>query len=140
MGRVFQISDAASIAMHSMALIASSGNEKLNNRQIAQTLRVSQNHLAKIMQLLVKHGYLDSNRGPSGGYTLRRQPEEINLLDVYQLVEGVIDCNVCHDTSMDCPFSKCIYGSLPETVNSQITNYLRNTKLSDVKIKNKQNA
>jgi len=46
MSRLVHISEAASLAIHSLALIASS-TIRLNAKKIADILHVSQNHLAK---------------------------------------------------------------------------------------------
>ena len=51
MSRLIHISEAASLAIHSLALIASS-KMRLNAKKIAGILHVSQNHLAKILQVL----------------------------------------------------------------------------------------
>ena len=56
MSRLIHISEAASLAIHSLALIASS-KMRLNAKKIAGILHVSQNHLAKILQVLAKNEY-----------------------------------------------------------------------------------
>ena len=89
------ISEAASLAIHSMALIAVS-EERLNAGQIAKTTGASRNHLAKVLQRLVKYGFLDSNRGPKGGFVLKRDASKINLLQIYQLIEGEIEIGRAH--------------------------------------------
>lgn len=81
MSRIISLSEASSIAIHSMVLIAAS-NENLNVLKIAERTGASKHHVAKILQRLVKEGYLGSNRGPSGGFFLKRAADEITLLDV----------------------------------------------------------
>jgi len=82
MAKVVHISEAASLAVHSMALVARS-TEMLNVNQIADLTNSSRNHLAKVMQTLVKNNYLDSVRGPKGGFTMKGDPAKINLLEIY---------------------------------------------------------
>ena len=94
MSRLVHISEAASLAIHSLALIASS-KVRLNAKKIAEILHVSQNHLAKILQVLAKNEYLVSNRGPGGGFILRKNADKVSMLEIYQLIEGNVDCQFC---------------------------------------------
>ncbi|MFO0872067.1 MAG: Rrf2 family transcriptional regulator [Pirellulales bacterium] len=47
--------------------------------------------LLQILRSLVTHGILRSTRGVDGGYSLRRRPEEVSLLDVIEAIEGPLD-------------------------------------------------
>ncbi len=134
MSRLIHISEAASLAIHSLALIASS-KSRLNARQIAEILHVSQNHLAKILQVLAKNEYLASNRGPGGGFILKKNASEVSMLEVYQLIEGNVDCQFCGITENTCPFITCIFGGKPDKLTNEFVDYLNNTKISDLKTK-----
>ncbi len=132
MSRIINISEAASIAIHSMALIAGT-DKKLNATQISEHFNFSKNHSAKILQILVKADYLSSTRGPTGGFRLNVDPQQTNLLDIYQLIEGRISgkmCNMCVD---DCIFEPCIYGDLGERVKKDVTDYLKSTTIQELK-------
>jgi Rrf2 family protein len=132
--RLVHISEAASLAIHSLALIASS-NVRLNAKKIAEILQVSQNHLAKILQVLVKNEYLDSNRGPGGGFMLRKNGDDITMLEIYQLIEGNVDCRYCDISENTCPFITCIFGGKPDKLTNEFVDYLNITKISDLKTK-----
>ena len=119
MSRLIHISEAASLAIHSLALIASS-KSRLNARQIAEILHVSQNHLAKILQVLAKNEYLASNRGPGGGFILKKNASEVSMLEVYQLIEGNVDCQFCGITENTCPFITCIFGGKPDKLQTNL--------------------
>jgi Rrf2 family protein len=134
MSRLVHISEAASLAIHSLALIASS-KERINARQIAKMLHVSQNHLAKILQVLAKNEYLASNRGPGGGFILKKNASEVSMLEIYQLIEGNVDCQLCGITENTCPFITCIFGGKPDKLTNEFVEYLNMTKISDLKTK-----
>jgi Rrf2 family protein len=134
MSRLVHISEAASLAIHSLALIASS-KVRLNAKKIAEILHVSQNHLAKILQVLAKNEYLTSNRGPGGGFILKKNADEVSMLEVYQLIEGNVDCQFCGITENTCPFITCIFGGKPDKLTNEFVDYLTNTKISDLKTK-----
>jgi len=132
--RLIHISEAASLAIHSLALIASS-KVRLNAKKIAEILHVSQNHLAKILQVLAKNEYLTSNRGPGGGFILKKNAGEVSMLEVYQLIEGNVECQFCGIADNVCPFISCIFGGKPDKLTNEFVEYLNNTKISDLKTK-----
>ena len=134
MSRLVHISEAASLAIHSLALIASS-KVRLNAKKIAEILHVSQNHLAKILQVLAKNEYLTSNRGPGGGFILKKKADEVSMLEVYQLIEGNVECQFCGISDNVCPFISCIFGGKPDKLTNEFVEYLNNTKISDLKTK-----
>ena len=134
MSRLIHISEAASLAIHSMALIASS-TVRLNAKKISEILHVSQNHLAKILQVLAKNEYLESNRGPGGGFTLKKNADQVSMLEIYQLIEGNVDCQFCGIIENQCPFITCIFGGKPDKLTNEFVEYLTITKISDLKTK-----
>jgi Rrf2 family protein len=134
MAKFISISEAASLAIHSMALIAA-GEHKLNVNQIAEITGSSRNHLAKVLQTLVKYDFLISNRGPKGGFELKRSADQISLFEIYQLMEGIIDRNHCGLHNSPCPFEECIFGGMTRKFTSDFIDFLQNKKLSDIKYK-----
>jgi len=131
MAKVVHISEAASLAVHSMALVAGS-KEMMNVNQIADLTHASRNHLAKVMQMLVKNNYLDSVRGPKGGFTMKGDPEKINLLEIYELIEGSIEHHYCGIGEQKCPFRSCVFGGLADKFSREFINYLKTTTLSQL--------
>lgn len=59
--------------------------------------------LSRILQRLVKSSFLHSMKGHHGGFRLNKRPEEINVYDVIQVIDGAI---VVHD----CVTDKCGMG------------------------------
>ncbi len=134
--KIINISEAASIAVHSMAMIANS-SEMLNVNQIADRTHSSRNHLAKVMQILVKNNYLSSVRGPNGGFSLKVNPEQISLLEIYELIDGSMQSHYCGIDEDKCPFETCVFGPMLNKFSAEFLEYLKNKKLSElIKIKN----
>ena len=72
MAHVIQFSEAAFIALHGMVIVAQAkNNELVNVVHISDRLNSSKHHVAKVMQRLVKDGFLNSHRGPSEDLRLR---------------------------------------------------------------------
>jgi len=134
MSKLINISEASSIAIHSLALIANS-DVYLNAHQLSEQLGFSRNHLAKILQMLVRYDYLESVRGPKGGFRLKSDPENISLLEIYELIEGHLDETKCAHNRENCPFEECVYGGIRQELTNRFSEYFRTKKLSDITTK-----
>lgn len=132
MSRIISISEAASIAIHSMVLIASS-KEGLNVTTIAERMGASKHHVAKIMQRLVKEGFLYSQRGPTGGFHLNKAPGDISMLDVFETIEGKLSETACPMEHPICPFDKCLMGGIVTKMTKEFKDYMSKQVLSDYK-------
>ncbi len=128
MSKVLNISEAATIAIHSMGLIARS-DKLISTREIADTTGFSKNHTSKILQQLVKNGYLVSTRGPKGGFIISEIAKEKSLLDIFHLIEGELEDNTCKMHCDNCPFSSCIFGGLEQKFTNEFRNYLMTRKV-----------
>jgi Rrf2 family protein len=122
MARIVHITEAASLAIHSMVMIAKSDCH-INVNIIAKEMGASRNHLAKVLQLLVKQNYLKSVRGPSGGFVLNVDPSAITLLNIYEAIEGKIEVSECPLDRQICPFNKCLMGGMVKDVTNQFIDY-----------------
>jgi len=127
------ISEAVTLAMHSMAVIAS--REGLSSaHDISSMLGVSEFHLAKVLQRLAKNGLLKSSRGPQGGFTLGRKSDAVTLLDVYEAIEGPLKNNACLMRRKTCNKKSCILGNSISSMWSIFRKHLDSTKISDIAV------
>lgn len=131
MAQLIRLSEAASIALHSVALMAGSPGSLFSGKQIARRLGVSINHLAKVMQRLVKAGILSSSRGPTGGFSLALPLEQVSLLDIYEAIEGRLSNSPCPLNRKKCIFTECMFGSLFSNLSREVSDFLKNKKISD---------
>ncbi len=134
MHRLINLSEATSIAIHSLTLI-SKANSSINASQISDLAGFSKNHLSKVMQVLVKQGYLRSNRGPKGGFRLIKDASTIRLLDIYNIFEGNIEDSKYIAHSDKCPFKDDIYGDIIDEIRSFFIKSFGNRTIADVKWK-----
>ncbi len=128
MAKIVHLSEAASLAIHAMVLIAKSDTH-INVNILSQEMGASRNHLAKVLQQLVKFNYLKSVRGPSGGFVLNVHPSEITILDIYQAIEGKIETHQCPLDRQICPFDKCLMGGMVKNVTDQFKSYFEGQTL-----------
>lgn len=130
MTNMLKISDAAALALHTMAVLARNTHRLVPTHEIAETLDVSENHLAKVHQRLHKAGLVDAVRGPSGGSRLAGSPSEITLLEIYEAIEGTFSPMDCLLGRPACGGRRCILGDLVKSVNNQVRDYLAGTTLA----------
>ena len=140
MSGIIHVSEAASLALHTMTLLASEPDRVFSTKEIATSLSVSEAHLAKVMQRLGKVGLVRSVRGPKGGFLLGKKPEEISLLEVYESIDGPLGKSNCLFGTPVCGNQKCLMGDLLQSVNRQARDYFENTTLSQINDGNVENS
>ena len=64
-------------------------------RDIASELKIPSPFLSKIVQVLARRGLILSQKGPGGGVTLGRPADQISLLEVVGVIDGL-------DLTRDC--------------------------------------
>jgi Rrf2 family protein len=64
-------------------------------RDIAQRQEISSDYIAQLFVALRKAGFVESIKGPSGGYVLAQDADEIRVGDIVRAVEGPIALVQC---------------------------------------------
>jgi len=128
MAHVIQFSEAAFIALHGMVIVARA-KEQTNVIKISDMLKSSKHHVAKVMQRLVKDGFLNSHRGPTGGFELKKEPKDISLLDIYESIEGKIEIGDCPLDNPVCPFDNCIFSNVTKRLTEEFVYYMKEETL-----------
>jgi Rrf2 family protein len=115
----------------------SKDDTRIGIRKISEDLNLSSPFLGKILQNLVKQKLLVSTKGPNGGFSLAKQPEEISLWDIVVNVDGedyftncLIGLRPCkaHDPSR--PF--CPVHFKYEELRQQTATFYRETSLRTI--------
>lgn len=101
--------------------------------QVARLYGVSAHHMAKVVNRLVRLGYVRAVRGIGGGIELARRPSDIRLGDVIEALEGNLHLLECVETDNVCAIeSFCkLKNVLGEAEQVQL-DYLNNFTLVDV--------
>ncbi len=131
-GRLLNISEAASLALHACLRLAGAQEGYLSAKRIAQELGVSEHHLTKVLNRLVRLGIVSSSRGAAGGFSLARRPGELSLLEIYEAVEGPLREEHCLLSRPVCVNRRCLFGSLIAEVHRKVKSYLAHTTVKDV--------
>lgn len=62
--------------------------EPVRLKDVAKRQEISEKYLEQIISILNKAGFVKSVRGPAGGYSLKRKPEEYTVGMILRLTEG----------------------------------------------------
>lgn len=88
---VISISDRSRVAVVSLVELASRGSHgPVPILEVSDRRGIPAHQVEQVFAVLRRAGLLESQRGVKGGYTLRRDPAEISVLDVIEAVDGPI--------------------------------------------------
>jgi len=134
MSKVFKFSDSASLAVHAMLLLGENKEQIFSNKQIAEAIGASNNHLAKVLLNLSKRGLVRAIRGPAGGFTINTNPDELSVYDVYTCVEPDFSNIKCFFNISKCDGRFCALGPFSRNIVKKVIEKMKNTKLSDLNV------
>ena len=103
-------------------------------KEVAGRQEISEKYLESIVKQLVKEGILKALRGKGGGYCLGRLPEQINVLEVLELMEGTLAPVVClEEEGKSCSrMAQCRTLPLWEGLNKTVRSYLSAYTIRDL--------
>jgi Rrf2 family protein len=129
-----QLSKGFDYAVRSLVFLALSPDGRpAELKAISEAQNVPVSYLAKLMRSLVRNGIVASTLGREGGYTLRRRPETITLLEVYEAIEGRMRLVECMEGDGSCSLSRdCLQASVWRRLKSTVEGVLGETTLKDL--------
>lgn len=101
-----QTSYAIRILIHCAVCAAAAGDAFVRVSDIARRDGITEYNVAKIVPLLVRGGFITTNRGRSGGIKLARPASEITLGEVVRLTEATRVEADCVGGSPDCAIKR----------------------------------
>ncbi len=75
--------------------INNSEDKKIGIKEISSKLSIPMPFLGKILQVLAKHKILHSTKGPHGGFSIGKELNEISLLNIVEIIDGLDAFNNC---------------------------------------------
>ncbi len=129
-----QVTRAADYAMRGMMYLARKEPGELSNiKDIASHEKVPEKFMRKLVHILHKAGYIESERGKYGGVRLVKNPELISILDIYEAIEGPLAMNICLKGPDFCEFQEtCSMCDVWGKAQTEFINILKQQTLKDV--------
>jgi len=86
-----RISRKAEYALRALLLLARDNPDKVHQiHELSEAGRIPVKFLEQILLTLRNRGVLSSKRGVGGGYSLKRRPSEMSVLEIIELMDGPI--------------------------------------------------
>ena len=102
-------------------------------KDIAERQQISDKYLEQIISVLNKAGYVRSTRGPQGGYSLRKAPEEYTVGDILRLTEGSLAPVACVEEEGSCEREEdCVTVEVWKRLNQAISDVVDHITLADL--------
>ena len=98
-----RLTTRTNLAMRTLMYCAVNPDRVVRKHEIAETCGASENHLAQVIHLLARNGFLKTTRGRSGGLVLKGKPETIKVGAVFRTFEGVLPFTDCSEPGGNCP-------------------------------------
>ena len=134
MSGLVRTSEAATLALHAAAIMASTPESPVTAGVMADGLSASEAHLAKVLQRLAKAGLVTGTRGPGGGFQLTRPAKRISLREVYEAIEGQLQVERCMVGKPLCNKLDCPLGGLFARMSDDVLKTLGKTTLADIEL------
>jgi len=88
-------SKTADYALRAVVCMAIHPGQTDSASELAKLTHVPRRYLHKVLQGLVQQGLIKSQPGPGGGYSLKKSPDEITILDVVNAVAPIERIREC---------------------------------------------
>lgn len=129
---IIHLSDASLIAVHALAALASEPDRRVLGKDLATSMGASENHLAKVMQRLVRAELVLSVKGPHGGFRLARDPGAVTFREAIEAVDGPLTGDFCPFSPDHCDPSACIFGHELSRQAEGLVAYLGRRTIADI--------
>ncbi len=127
------MSRTAEHAVRAILHLAINGPEPVKAATIARELGAPANYMSKTLHALASAGVVDSRRGPTGGFRLAEDPEELTLARIIEVVDDPAPKDACLVSSARCSErTPCHLHARWKVVSNQVWNPLRSTTIADL--------
>ncbi|MEO7719303.1 MAG: Rrf2 family transcriptional regulator [Capsulimonas sp.] len=129
--------DYALLALSHLAAASSDDpNRLMNTKEIAEQYEIPVELLAKILQILAKHGMVASHPGPTGGYKLLRPARDISVAEVVTIVDGpfsLLHCTAGEESSCK-QYSRCTIRDPLATIEQRVKDLLAEISIEEISL------
>jgi Rrf2 family cysteine metabolism transcriptional repressor len=109
------------------------GQGTVQSAQIAARQRISDPYLDQLLTALRKAGLVHSVRGPAGGHTLARRPEDVKLAEIVVALEGPSTFVSCMQDEHTCQLGQnCAIQAIWREMEEASMRVLRTTTLAEL--------
>lgn len=100
------VSTKGRYALRMMLQLAEAGEGPVRIRDVADAQGISAKYLEQIMIVLKGAGFVESIRGPKGGYCLAEPADQITVGSIIRAMEGELSIICVRSGGLSCPHSE----------------------------------
>ena len=89
-----EVTRRSDLAARALVVLGRTG-ERMKAGQLAEALDTTTGFIPQVLSSLVAAGWVRSDPGPTGGYSLSTSLDDISILNVIESVEGPTDTGQC---------------------------------------------
>lgn len=108
------------------------GSGPISLKKVSEKYEISENYLEQLFAKLKKKGYIETVRGPQGGYMLAKNPKEITVGMILRTLEGDITTSDCLGKDICSRESICATRIIFEKIENSINDVIDNITLADM--------
>lgn len=98
------------------------GENPVSIKSISERQHISEYYLEQLFSQLRKSSLVKSVRGAGGGYTLNKEPSEITIKEVLDVLEGPIEISTCLEESacnnIECCATRTVWRKIKDSIDS----------------------
>lgn len=98
------------------------GESPVSIKSISKRQNISEYYLEQLFSQLRKSSLVKSVRGAGGGYTLNKEPMEITIKEVLDVLEGPIEISICLEenacNNIECCATRTVWKKIKDSIDS----------------------
>ena len=129
---MLQISTKGRYATRILFRMAMFGAERpIRKCDIAEAEGITPDYVEQIMMLLYAASLVRSHRGPKGGFSISKNPDEITVAEVLEATEGRTALAPCFDGTCK-RMPKCVVRTVWQKANDSLNDIFKQTTIGDL--------
>ncbi|MFN8211073.1 MAG: Rrf2 family transcriptional regulator [Bacteroidales bacterium] len=122
-----------SYSLSILSFMAKNPGQTVSADTLHEALEIPYQYLRSMLTALSRNGFISGSRGRTGGFLLRKKPEDILLYDIVVNIEGAEVFNKCIMGFESCPFNNvCPMHDIWESARTGLEKNLRSMSLQDL--------
>ncbi|WP_102400569.1 RrF2 family transcriptional regulator [Haloimpatiens massiliensis] len=118
------------------------GKNPVSIKSISERQDISEYYLEQLFSPLRKAKLIKSIRGAQGGYVLNREPKDITIFDIMEILEGPVEISGCLEgnkcNNIECCATRLLWKKIKESIDSVTTSVTLQDIVDDYKRMNEK--
>ena len=98
-----RLTTRTNLALRTLMVCAVNTDRLVRKQDVARAINASENHLAQVINKLAQDGFITTQRGRHGGFSLNRAASSIGVGEVFRAFEADLPLIECFSDTNTCP-------------------------------------